>query len=93
MGSPTMTLATYNRYVDSATDASKIERWSEQHGSLVVGDQVLYWKEELKRKPFRAKGRHRKQNPRGGVFFLGRFRIPRKPAKVRTWFRLFGGWR
>lgn len=87
-----MTLAIFNRYVDSATGVNKTKCSCEQPGSLVVGDQVLYWKEDLKRKPFRAKGRHRKQNPRGGAFFLGRFRIPRKPAKVRTWFRLFGGW-
>ena len=82
-----MTLATYNRYVDSATDASRIERWSEQHGSLVVGDQVLYWKEDMKRKPFKAKGRHRLET-RG--FFLGRFRIPRKHSLFHKLNRLFG---
>lgn len=83
-----MTLATYNRYVDSATGANKIERWSEQPGVLVVGDQVLYWKEDLKRKPFKAKGKHRKEKPR--AFFLGRSRIPRKHRKKPTLFRLFG---
>jgi hypothetical protein len=82
-----MTLATYNRYVDSATGANKIERWSEQHGGLVVGDQVLYWKEDLKRKPFKAKGKHRLET-RG--FFLGRFRIPRKHSLFHKLVRLFG---
>lgn len=84
-----MTLATYNRYVDSATGANKIERWSEQPGSLVVGDQVLYWKEELKRKPFKAKGRHRLET-RG--FFLGRLPIPRKHSLFHKLSKLFGGW-
>ena len=82
-----MTLATYNRYVDNATGANKIERWSEQHGVLVVGDQVLYWKEDIKRKPFKAKGRHRKE---GRAFFLGRFRIPRKHLLFHKLVRLFG---
>ena len=72
-----MTLATFNRYVDSATGVSRTEHSSEQLGSLIVGDQVLYWKEDLKRKPFRAKGKHRKEN-KPGRFFLGRFRIPRQ---------------
>jgi hypothetical protein len=89
MASPTMTLATYNRYVDNATDANKIERWSEQPGVLLVGDQVLYWSEDLKRKPFKAKGRHRKIE---GAFFRGIFRIPRKQSLFHKWFRLFGGW-
>lgn len=83
-----MTLATYNRYVDSATGANKIERWSEQPGVLLVGDQVLYWKEDLKRKPFKAKGKHRKDKPR--AFFLGRFRIPRKHSLFHKLVRLFG---
>lgn len=82
-----MTLATYNRYVDSATGANKIERWSEQPGVLLVGDQVLYWKEDIKRKPFKAKGRHRLET-RG--FFLGRFRIPRKHSLFHKLNRLFG---
>lgn len=82
-----MTLATYNRYVDSATGANKIERWSEQHGSLVVGDQVLYWKEDFKRKPFRAKGKHRLETQ---AFFLRRLRIPRKHLLFHKLVRLFG---
>lgn len=84
-----MTLATYNRYVDNATGASRIERWSEQHGSLVVGDQVLYWKEEIKRKPFKAKGRHRAEKPKGR-FFLGSSFTPRKHLLFYKLFRLFG---
>ena len=84
-----MTLATYNRFVDSATGANKIERWSEQHGSLIVGDQVLYWKEDLPRKKFRANGKHCKENQRAR-FFLGRFRIPRKHSLFHKLNRLFG---
>jgi hypothetical protein len=86
-----MTLAIFNRYVDSATGVSKTECCSGQLGSLVVGDQVLYWKEDLKRKPFKAKGKHRKEN-RARVFFRGSFPIPRKPAEKRKWFKLFRSW-
>ena len=42
-----MTLAIFNRYVDNAMGVSKIECSCEQPGSLVVGDQVLYWSEDL----------------------------------------------
>lgn len=87
-----MTLAIFNRYVDNATGVNKTECSCEQLGSLVVGDQVLYWSEDLKRKPFKAKGKHRKQNPTGR-FFLRALRIPRKHSLFHKWFRLFGGWR
>lgn len=44
---PTMTLATYNRYVDNVTGVSRTGLSSEQPGALLVGDQVLYWAEDL----------------------------------------------
>jgi hypothetical protein len=44
-----MTLATYNRYVDNAMGAKRIEHSSAQPGSRVAGEQVLYWAEDLKK--------------------------------------------
>ena len=86
-----MTLAIFNRFVDNATGVSKTESWSEQHGSLVVGDQVLYWKEDIKRKPFKAKGKHRQIKARR-VFFRGLSPIPRKHSLFHKLSKLFGGW-
>ncbi len=86
-----MTLQIFNRYVDNATGVSKIESCSEQHGSLVVGDQVLYWKEDIKRKPFKAKGKHRQIKARR-VFFRGLSPIPRKHSLFHKLSKLFGGW-
>jgi hypothetical protein len=85
-----MTLPIFNRYVDSATGVSKTGCLCEQPGSLVVGDQVLYWAEDLKRKPFKAKGKHRAERRR--VFFLRRLFTPRKFLDLRKQFKLFGGW-
>lgn len=48
-GIPTMTLPIFNRYVDNAMGASRIEHSSEQHGSRADGEQVLYWAEDLKK--------------------------------------------
>lgn len=87
-----MTLAIFNRYVDNATGVSRIGCSCEQPGVLVVGDQVLYWREDMKRKPFKAKGKHRQIKARR-VFFRGLFPIPRKHSLFHKWFRLFGGWR
>lgn len=45
-----MTLATYNRYVDNAMGARRIEHSSAQRGGPAVGsEQVLYWAEDLKK--------------------------------------------
>lgn len=49
-GNQTMTLPIFNRYVDNATGANKIEHSSAQRGDRANGDSVLYWKEDLKRK-------------------------------------------
>jgi len=46
---PTMTLATYNRYVDNAMGARRIEHSSAQRGGPAVGEPVLYWAEDLKK--------------------------------------------
>ncbi len=43
-----MTLATYNRYVDNAMGARRIEHSSAQRGGPAVGEPVLYWAEDLK---------------------------------------------
>ena len=84
-----MTLATFNRYVDNATGVSKTALGSEQHGYLPVGNGVLYWQEDLPRKKFRAKGKHRARRSRGG-FFLQSLRIPRKHSLFHKLNRLFG---
>ncbi len=44
-----MTLATYNRYVDNAMGARRIEHSSAQRGGPAVGEPVLYWAEDLKK--------------------------------------------
>ena len=91
----TMTLQTFNRYVDNVTAVNRTRPSSELPGVLLVGDQILYWAEDIKkvRKPFKAKGRHRKEKITVGVFFRGLFPIPRKHSLFHKWFRLFGGWR
>jgi len=44
-----MTLATYNRYVDNAMGAKRIEPSFEQRGNRADGESVLYWAEDIKK--------------------------------------------
>lgn len=87
-----MTLATFNRYVDHVTGVSKTAHSSELPGVLLVGDQVLYWAEDVKRKrrPKSQRGKH--AAPKKGIvaFFRGSFPIPRKPLLFHKLVRLFG---
>lgn len=85
-----MTLQTFNHYVDHVTGVSRIRHSSEQLGEVVAGEGGLYWTEPTKRKPFKAKGKHRKEKPR--VFFRQLFPIPRKPLLFHKLVKLFRGW-